>query len=1018
MATNNYFGFTHSGTQYGTAGAAAYQTGQTGYAVTPTAATAATYTAQRAGTGYETAYQTAATHTTAGTYAVGAGTPAAGTTYDYGYGRTAQTAYDSTKTYYQQPAAAAATYSTTDTHYQASKPAFSTSTYTATTRQVTQATPKAASYSSAYTTQGTPGASYSTGYTAAAPQTTNTTKAAANTTYSGYDAALYSAATMYVAQQAQTGAGTGAAAAVTTNTGTAKSTSSWQGYKKGPMSGGMKTMKPKQPPKPQQLHYCDVCKISCAGPQTYREHLEGQKHKKKESALKLGSAPAARGGNALRCELCDVTCTGSDAYAAHIRGAKHQKLVKLHTKLGKPIPSTEPVVVGGGIKTTTAGSLGTVGTAATGIKAEIAEVKSEIKEEPVMSDSELALSDKDVQPVGQDYIEEIKNEEGKVISFNCKLCECRFNDPNAKEMHMKGRRHRLQYKKKVNPELVVDVKPSLRQRKLQEEKLRRQQMRDEYWRRRDEERMMEEEERMYWEERRRYEEEVEYFEWYRRYGRDHRGLPPPPPRPFGPGVPPLMPVRRPDSSDDRHVIARHAEIYPKEDELQAVQRIVSHTEKALKFVSDHLADMATAAAKQTAVPKPLVGTGAKTAIGVGAKVGTPPVKTGTIGKPAPGLKPAVGTKVVPGASPVAKPAGQGPVPSSAMTNKTEPVEKPKPDMSKEDKKEDGRDGNLFSFHRDKDDSQVPRVLKGVMRVGVLAKGLLLHGDTAVNLVVLCAEKPTRTLLNKVVENLPKQLQVVAPEDAYKVHRKLEESAIIVMGVKEPHITVTITLTSPIMREQLLTLEGSGDSVSVSQAQATKDPPDVLDKQKCLDALAALRHAKWFQARATGLQSCVMVIRILRDLCQRVPTWAPLNSWAMELLVEKVISSAAQPLSPGDALRRIMEALASGILLPGGPGLLDPCEKDPSDAAGNMLPQQREDITASAQHALRLIAFRQIHKVLGMDPLPPPKFTRGRFNRKRRRDNSSGEGNDSEAGDGKKDKKEDVDEKMETEKSGK
>lgn len=30
-------------------------------------------------------------------------------------------------------------------------------------------------------------------------------------------------------------------------------------------------------PKPQQIHYCDVCKISCAGPQTYREHLEGKK---------------------------------------------------------------------------------------------------------------------------------------------------------------------------------------------------------------------------------------------------------------------------------------------------------------------------------------------------------------------------------------------------------------------------------------------------------------------------------------------------------------------------------------------------------------------------------------------------------------------------------------------------------------------------------------------------------------------------------------------------------------------
>ncbi|XP_047096715.1 zinc finger RNA-binding protein isoform X1 [Schistocerca piceifrons] len=1028
MATNNYFGFTHGGTQYGATGAAAYQTGQTGYAVTPTAATAATYTAQRAGTGYETAYQTAATHTTAGTYAaVGAGTPATATTYDYGYGRTAQTAYDSTKTYYQQPAAAAAaaaaTYSTTDTHYQASKPAFSTSTYTATTRQVTQTTPKAASYSTAYTTQGTQGASYTSGYTAAAAQTTNTTKATGNTTYSGYDAALYSAATMYVAQQAQTGSAaagtaTGATAAVATNTGVAKPAGTWQGYKK-PVPGGVKTMKLKQPPKPQQLHYCDVCKISCAGPQTYREHLDGQKHKKKESALTAGSAPVARGGNALRCELCDVTCTGFDAYAAHIRGAKHQKVVKLHTKLGKPIPSTDPVVVGGTTTKTTASSAITTSTTSTKAtpgttttaKVTVAnaaakkpttaapkinfasgtsantEIKCDTKEETTVSE-DVTLNDKDVQPVGQDYIEEIKNDEGKVISFNCKLCECRFNDPNAKEMHMKGRRHRLQYKKKVNPELVVDVKPSLRQRKLQEEKLRRQQLRAEYWRRRDEERnipyrMMEEEERMYWEERRRYEEEVEYFEWYRRYGRDPRALPPPP-RPFGPGVPPLMffpqpPVRRPDSSDDRHVIARHAEIYPKEDELQAVQRIVSHTEKALKFVSDQLADQAVAAAKaKNPVTAP----------------GTTPATKQTVQATA---------TAKPAASPASVPTGTKPTPSQPST----PIQiKTEPNIKEDSKKEDGRDGNLFSFHRDKDDSQVPRVLKGVMRVGVLAKGLLLHGDTAVNLVVLCGEKPTRTLLNKVAECLPKQLKVVSPEDTYKIQRKVEEAAIVVMGVTEPHITVTITLTSPVMREQLLCPpETSGDSVSVSQAQVMKDPPDVLDKQKCLDALAALRHAKWFQARATGLQSCVMVIRILRDLCQRVPTWAPLHSWAMELLVEKVISSAGQPLSPGDALRRIMEALASGILLPGGPGLMDPCEKDPSDAAGNMLPQQREDITASAQHALRLIAFRQIHKVLGMDPLPPPKFTRGRFNRKRRRDDSSGEGNGSEAGDGKKDKKE-------------
>jgi len=48
-------------------------------------------------------------------------------------------------------------------------------------------------------------------------------------------------------------------------------------------------------------------------------------------------------------------------------------------------------------------------------------------------------------------------------------------------------------------------------------------------------------------------------------------------------------------------------------------------------VSDHLADMATAAAKQAAAAKPVVGAGAKPAVGVGAKVGTPPVKTGPVG---------------------------------------------------------------------------------------------------------------------------------------------------------------------------------------------------------------------------------------------------------------------------------------------------------------------------------------------------------------------------------------------------
>lgn len=124
-------------------------------------------------------------------------------------------------------------------------------------------------------------------------------------TYSGYDTSLYSPATMYVTPQP-------------TGPTQAKS-SGWQGYKKG--GPGAKNLRAKAPPKPQQLHYCDVCKISCAGPQTYREHLEGQKHKKREAATKMTASITVtnqnRAGNSLRCQLCDVTCTGKLFFLKH-----------------------------------------------------------------------------------------------------------------------------------------------------------------------------------------------------------------------------------------------------------------------------------------------------------------------------------------------------------------------------------------------------------------------------------------------------------------------------------------------------------------------------------------------------------------------------------------------------------------------------------------------------------------------------------------------------------------------------
>uniref|UniRef100_A0A3B5BCT8 Interleukin enhancer-binding factor 3-like n=1 Tax=Stegastes partitus TaxID=144197 RepID=A0A3B5BCT8_9TELE len=303
---------------------------------------------------------------------------------------------------------------------------------------------------------------------------------------------------------------------------------------------------------------------------------------------------------------------------------------------------------------------------------------------------------------------------------------------------------------------------------------------------------------------------------------------------------------------DRLVMAKHSEVYPSPEELEAVQTIVSHVECALKSVSDQM---------------------------------------------------------------------------------------------------DTRNDDKETTEAASGDAQ-ERVLRGVMRVGLVAKGLLLKGDKDLELVLLCSNKPTVTLLKQVAEKL-----ITISAGTYSVSPCSGDAGIAVTSTKESALTLIIHLTSPLVRTEQ------------EKMRTVNDPPDVLDRQKCLTALASLRHAKWFQAKVNDLTSAVIVIRILRDLCIRVPTWTPLSGWPLELLVEKAIGTSERPMGAGESLRRVLECVASGILLEDGPGIKDPCEKDPVNATAYLSVQQCEDITQSAQFALRLCAFGQMHKVLGMDSKP-------------------------------------------------
>ena len=85
--------------------------------------------------------------------------------------------------------------------------------------------------------------------------------------------------------------------------------------------------------------------------------------------------------------------------------------------------------------------------------------------------------------------------------------------------------------------------------------------------------------------------------------------------------------------------------------------------------------------------------------------------------------------------------------------------------------------------------------------------------------------------------------------------------------------------------------------------------DPLPTDKCLEALAELRHSKWFAVTAANMPSCVECIRIVKDLSNRDPDWTVLSDWAIELLVERALFTAWMPLNPAASLMRVMEVLS-------------------------------------------------------------------------------------------------------------